>query len=258
MLNRDDPMVAAMAGRAPGEVIWFGTETPTHPGDFGLMSIANESWLVQARENASVLQIMPVQELGLVGWHNHMNVLAALALVQAIVPGIALNDERLLDVLRHFTGLPHRAQSVGTVDGVRFIDDSKATNVGAAVAAIVGMAAPLVLIAGGQGKGQDFAPLAEALVGRCAGVVLLGQDQAVIAASLQEQPGATWPVRRVNSMVEAVQAAADMAPPQSTVLLAPACASLDMFTSYMDRGQQFAAAVAALAAKHTNGTEVTS
>ena len=258
VLNRDDPMVAAMAERASGEVIWFGTATPTQPGDFGLVTIAGESWLAQAVANAPALQILPVQALGLVGWHNQMNVLAALALVQAVVPGVALNDDRLLNVLRHFTGLPHRAQSVGVVDGVRYIDDSKATNVGAAVAAIVGMKPPLVLIAGGQGKGQDFAPLAESLVGRCVGLVLLGQDQSVIAEALQEQPGATWPVRRVNSMIEAVQAAADMAPPQSTVLLAPACASLDMFTSYVDRGHQFAAAVASLSAKHANGTEVTS
>lgn len=258
VLNRDDSMVAAMAERASGEVIWFGTATPTQPGDFGLMTIAGESWLVQAVANAPALQILPVHELGLVGWHNQMNVLAALALVQAVVPDVALNDDRLLNVLRQFTGLPHRAQSVGVIDGVRFIDDSKATNVGAAVAAIVGMTPPLVLIAGGQGKGQDFAPLAESLVGRCAGLVLLGQDQALIADVLQKQPGATWPVRRVRSMVEAVQAAAELAPPQSTVLLAPACASLDMFTNYMDRGHQFAAAVAALSAQRTNGTEVTS
>jgi len=258
VLNRDDPMVAAMAERTSGEVIWFGTATPTQPGDFGLMTIAGESWLVQAAANAPALQILPVHQLGLVGWHNQMNVLAALALVQAVVPGVALNDDRLLNVLRHFTGLPHRAQSVGVIDGVRYIDDSKATNVGAAVAAIVGMKPPLVLIAGGQGKGQDFAPLAESLVGRCVGLVLLGQDQAVIAEALQNQPGATWPVRRVSSMKEAVQAAADMAPSQSTVLLAPACASLDMFTSYVDRGHQFAAAVASLSTKHANGTEVTS
>lgn len=256
VLNRDDPMVAAMAKRACGEVIWFGTATPTQPGDFGLMTIAAESWLVQAVANAPALPILPAHQLGLVGSHNQMNVLAALGLVQAIVPDVALNDERLLDVLRRFTGLPHRAQSVGLIDGVRYIDDSKATNVGAAVAAIVGMAAPLVLIAGGQGKGQDFAPLTEALVGRCAGVVLLGQDQAIIAEALRAHPGATWPVRRVNSMIEAVQAAADMAPPRATVLLAPACASLDMFTNYVDRGQQFAAAVAALCAKQAQGTEV--
>jgi len=100
--------------------------------------------------------------------------------------------------------------------------------------------------------------LAESLVGRCAGVVLLGQDQAVIAEALLNQPGAAWPVRRVNSMIEAVKAASEIAPPQSTVLLAPACASLDMFVSYVDRGHQFAAAVAALAATHTRGTEVAS
>lgn len=258
LLNRDDPMVAAMAERTSGEVIWFGTATPTQPGDFGLMSIAGESWLVQAQANAPALSILPVQALGLAGRHNQMNVLAALALIQAVVPDVALNDDRLLNVLRQFTGLPHRAQSVGVINGVRFIDDSKATNVGAAVAAILGMPAPLVLIAGGQGKGQDFAPLAESLVGRCAGLILMGQDQAVIAEALQNEPGATWPVRRVHSMIEAVQAAADIAPPQSTVLLAPACASLDMFLSYVDRGHQFAAAVASLSAKQANGTEVTS
>ncbi|MDD4965448.1 UDP-N-acetylmuramoyl-L-alanine--D-glutamate ligase [Halothiobacillus sp.] len=258
ILNRDDPLVAAMAERASGEVIRFGTATPTQPGDFGLMTIAGESWLVQAVANAPALRILPVHELALAGQHNQMNVLAALALVQAAVPGVALTDERLLNVLRTFSGLPHRAQTVGVIDGVRYIDDSKATNVGAAVAAIVGMQPPLVLIAGGQGKGQDFTALAESLVGRCAGVVLLGQDQAVIAEALLNQPGAAWPVRRVNSMIEAVKAASEIAPPQSTVLLAPACASLDMFVSYVDRGHQFAAAVAALAATHTRGTEVAS
>jgi UDP-N-acetylmuramoylalanine--D-glutamate ligase len=256
VLNRDDPMVAAMAERASGDVIWFGTATPTQPSDFGLMSIAGESWLAQARANAPELPILPVQALGLAGRHNQMNVLAALALIQAVVPDVALNDDRLLNVLRQFTGLPHRAQSVGVINGVRYIDDSKATNVGAAVAAILGMPAPLVLIAGGQGKGQDFAPLAESLLGRCAGLILMGQDQAVIAEALQNEPGATWPVCRVHSMSEAVQAAADIAPPQSTVLLAPACASLDMFVSYVDRGNQFAAAVASLSFKKANGTEV--
>lgn len=147
---------------------------------------------------------------------------------------------------------------MGVVNGVRYIDDSKATNVGAAVAAIVGMKPPLVLIAGGQGKGQDFAPLAEALIGRCVGVVLLGQDQAIINEALQNHTGAPWPVRRVHSMIEAVQAAADMAPAQATVLLAPACASLDMFTSYVDRGRQFADAVAALATTKIQGAEVAS
>lgn len=258
VINRDDPVVAAMAGRTTGEVIRFGLQKPTHPGDFGSMVIANKLWLVQAVANATARAIVPVSALGLVGVHNHTNILAAMALVQAVVPDVALSDERLLDVLRHFGGLPHRAQLVGTVDGVRFINDSKATNVGAAVAAIVGMTTPLVLIAGGQGKGQDFAPLAEALVGRCVGVVLLGQDQAVIAAALEAQPGVTGPVRRVNSMAEAVQVAADMAPSQATVLLAPACASLDMFESYADRGQKFVAAVAALSSRRCCDGEVTS
>lgn len=250
VINRDDPMVQAMAARAQGAVLRFGAQTANAPQDFGLMNHHGAVWLARGTQ-----PIFATAELGIHGIHNQMNALAALALVAGVLESMGhspalLMDARIAAVLRQFSGLPHRAQQVGTVGGVTFIDDSKATNVGAAVAAIAGQTAPVVLIAGGQGKGQDFAPLAQALAAQAVGLVLMGQDQAqiaqAVAATLPELP-----VKRAASLREAVVLAAEMASPHAAagalVLLAPACASLDMFTSYVDRGLQFAAEVQVLA-----------
>lgn len=240
VVNAEDPRVAAMPSAAQARRVQFASTAPIAPNDFGRIERDGALWLAQGDA-----PILPVAELGILGLHNQMNALAALALVQGVLPEVRFDDPRIHAVLRGFTGLAHRAQTVGWLDSVRCIDDSKATNVGAAVAAISGIDAPLVLIAGGQGKGQDFSPLAEALRGRAVGLVLLGQDQQQIADAVAQAGLGALPQRRVGSMTDAVTAAAELAPPDGVILLAPACASLDMFANYQDRGRQFAAAVAA-------------
>jgi UDP-N-acetylmuramoylalanine--D-glutamate ligase len=149
----------------------------------------------------------------------------------------------MLEELREFAGLPHRAQWVADVAGVRYINDSKGTNVGATLAAVGGLAGPLVVIAGGDGKGQDFAPLAGAFRGKVRTAVLLGRDAGLIETAL----AGICHTARVASMDEAVRAAARFAKTGDTVLLSPACSSLDMFRDYAERGRVFAAAVQELA-----------
>ncbi|WP_407276208.1 UDP-N-acetylmuramoyl-L-alanine--D-glutamate ligase [Halothiobacillus sp. DCM-1] len=244
VINADDPWVAAMPSAAGARRVAFTLGAPAQPVDFGRIFTQGGWWLAQGAQ-----PILPVDALGIHGSHNQANALAALALVQGVLPSVALDDPRLIETLRRFSGLPHRAQTVGVVGGVQFIDDSKATNVGAAVAAIRGIEAPLVLIAGGQGKGQDFTPLAEALRERAVAAVLLGQDQAAVAAALTRVLGEGFTQIRVQTLSAAVAAAAQWAPAGGVVLLAPACASLDMFANYQDRGRQFAQAVAALTAR---------
>jgi len=150
----------------------------------------------------------------------------------------------MLEELREFTGLAHRSQWVGEKRGVRYINDSKGTNVGATAAAVRGMPGSLLLIAGGDGKGQDFAPLAEALRGRVRRALLIGRDAAQLAAALE----GTCEWQHCGSLEEAVEAAASQAKPGEIVLLSPACASLDMFRDYAERGDRFAAAVRRLPA----------
>jgi UDP-N-acetylmuramoylalanine--D-glutamate ligase len=171
----------------------------------------------------------------LAGLHNAANALAALALGEAC--GLPLPP--MLDELREFAGLPHRSQWVGEKRGVRYINDSKGTNVGATVATVSGMPGTLLLIAGGDGKGQDFAPLASALAGRARMVLLIGRDAPRLADALSE----CCEIVRCASLEEAVQEAATRAKSGEIVLLSPACASLDMFRDYTERGDRFAAAV---------------
>jgi len=177
-------------------------------------------------------------ELGVTGLHNVANALAALAMGDAL--GLPMGP--MLSALRRFRGLPHRTQPVADVLGMRWIDDSKATNVGAAVAAIDGLPGPIVLIAGGDGKGQVFAPLASALRGRARAAVLLGRDAAQLADALD----GVCPVTLVEDMASAVKAAAHLGQAGDTVLLAPACSSLDMFRSYAERGDIFTTSVRSL------------
>jgi len=228
VLNRDDPALAGLA-ESRGAVS-FGFGPPPGSEDFGIMDVDGEPCLVRG-----AAPLLAAADLGLRGRHNWLNALAALALVWPWVD----QPDPLLPVLRTFAGLPHRSQLVGRRAGVDYIDDSKGTNVGATLAAIRGVAGPLVLVAGGQGKGQDFAPLADALVGKARGVLLLGVDAPLVANALS----GSVPVRMVASMEEAVAAAAQWAQPGDTVLLSPACASLDMFANYAERGDRFAAAV---------------
>ncbi len=231
VLNLDDPLTRAMAAGARG-VVGFTLQAPVGEG-LGLREHGGTVWL--ARDGVS---LMPARDLGLPGRHNVANALAALAL------GLAADLELapMLEALRAFRGLPHRCEVVAEHAGVRWINDSKGTNVGATVAAIEGLAAegPLVLIAGGEGKGADFSPLAAALAERAREVILLGRDATLIADALAP---AGLALERATSLDDAVARARVVARSGDTVLFSPACASFDMFVDYEARGEAFAAAV---------------
>lgn len=241
VLNRDDAYSRAMA--IPGRrVVTFGLGTPRDHGELGLVKVFDQYWLAQG-----MTPLIAVREIPLAGMHNAANALAAIALAKAI--GCRTAD--VLPALRAFRGLPHRVERVAEVHGVAFYDDSKGTNVGAAVAALEGFArslgrggaqgeARIVLIAGGEGKQQDFAPLRAAVEKAARSVVLIGRDAALIAAALA---GTGVPIERSAGMREAVEAAYRAARPGDVVLLSPACASFDMFDNYAHRGDVFRAAV---------------
>jgi UDP-N-acetylmuramoylalanine--D-glutamate ligase len=236
VVNRDDPRVRATLDLIPRgrPVIGFGLDTQAGP-DFGLCQRDGVSWLCRGSE-----PLLPVTELKITGRHNLANALAALALGHAA----GLRLPAMLDALREFPGLPHRCQWVAERAGVTFINDSKATNVGAALAAIDGLEADrLVLIAGGQGKGQDFRPLRTAIAVRCRAVILIGEDADQLAAALD----GSAPLCRATSLADAVQLAAALAQPGEAVLLSPACASFDMFEGFAARGEAFIQAVEGLA-----------
>ena len=243
VLNRNDP--ATMAMRLPGRrVVTFGLDPAPAHEDFGLLKLSGEPWLAMG-----ATPLMPVRDMRLAGLHNAANALAALALCRAI--GLPLAP--LIGALRSFAGLPHRVERVAEIGGVTFYDDSKGTNVGSTVAALSGLGRQLngsggkvVLIAGGDGKQQDFAPLAGAVAGNTRAVVLIGRDAPAIERVLRE---AGTPIERAASMEEAVARAFGAARAGDVVLLSPACASFDMFTSYHQRGQAFCAAVEALDAR---------
>ena len=231
--NRDDRLSAALVGDTVKQ--WsFGLDQPDFKG-FGLRQHQGESWLYYQFE-----PLLAERELGMTGRHNTANALAALALGTAA----GLPMDPMLAVLRRFEGLPHRCQRVATRNGVTYINDSKATNVGATLAAIAGLrgADNLVLIAGGQGKGQDFAPLASALQGSVRQLILMGEDAAVIGDAV----AGTVPVLFATGLDAAVKVAAQVAKSGDIVLLSPACASFDMFQGFADRGEQFVRAAEAL------------
>lgn len=231
IINRDDARVSAMA-LAGRRVISFGCDAPATPEDFGIVHRADGDWLAQGER-----LLLAVSELRLVGRHNHANALAALALGWAV--GGAL--EPMLAELRVFAGLAHRVEPVAQrSDGAVFYDDSKGTNVGATLAAIEGLGRPVVLIAGGDGKGQDFSPLNMAVARHARAVVLIGRDAAAIERALA---GCGVALERAADMDEAVRVANRLAQAGDGVLLSPACASLDMFRNYAHRAEVFVAAV---------------
>lgn len=232
VVNRDDPMVCGMAPTA-AKRISFGLGVPQH-NDYGLVSDAGRRWLAQG-----ATRLLLVDELRIHGDHNLANVLAALALGGAA----GLPIPAMLSALKQFRGLPHRMEFVTRVHDVDWYDDSKGTNVGATVAAVSGLTGPLVLIAGGDGKGQDFAPLAAALTGKTRAVILLGKDAPAIETAIAGR----IPVQHVKDMNAAVQAAARIAQAGDRVLLSPACSSLDMFENFEHRGRVFAQAARRLA-----------
>ena len=264
VLNRDDAAVMAMLPppvraklQKPVERPYtsFGTDMPQRPGDFGIEEVNGMVWLVRAleadetrrkrKEAAEELhfqRLMPVDVLRIRGRHNASNALAALALCAAA--GCALGP--ILFGLREYRGEPHRVEPIGILNEVEFFDDSKGTNVGATVAALQGLGADrkVVLILGGEGKGQDFAPLAAPVARYARAVVLIGRDAPLIRNALQNA-GVT--LVDAASMEDAVAQANQRAHAGDAVLMSPACASFDMFDNYEHRARVFIAAVRDLA-----------
>ncbi len=232
VINLDDPLVVAMP-RHGQRVLSFSVQ-PDVAADYTIKQLDKDVLLCRHGQ-----PLLAMSELKITGLHNAANALAALAMAEAL----NLDQSACLQALRDFPGLPHRAEWIADVQGVRYIEDSKGTNVGATLAAVNGMQGPLIVIAGGQGKGQDFAPLTAAFRSKVRHVVLLGQDAKQIDAVLKDVCSTEY----VSSMEQAVQAAAKIAQAGDTVLLSPACASLDMFRDYAHRGAAFAQAVKELA-----------
>lgn len=230
VLNREDELCRGMA-LPERDTVWFGLDAAASDHDYGLVRQHDELWLARGRQ-----PLLAVGDMKLVGLHNAANALAAMALCHAI--GIA--DLRMLETLRHFRGLAHRVELVESVNGVAYYDDSKGTNVGATVAALNGMLQPVVLIAGGDGKGQDFSPLLPAVERICRAVVLIGRDGPRVRKALS---GGKVPLIDVADMDAAVAEAARQAQGGDVVLMSPACASLDMFRNYAHRAEVFIAAV---------------
>jgi UDP-N-acetylmuramoylalanine--D-glutamate ligase len=234
VINLDDPLVVEMP--RPGQPVLGFSLRASIGADYSVVTDEQGKWWLSRRGE----KLMPVAEMKIAGLHNAANALAALALGEAL----SLPRQAMLDELRDFAGLPHRSQWVAEVKGVTYINDSKGTNVGATLAAVDGMSGPLVMIAGGDGKNQDFAPLADAFRGKVRHAVLIGRDAQAIADVLT----GVCTVERAPTLEEAVRVAARAAQPGDTVLLSPACASLDMFRDYTHRGAVFAQAVKDLAA----------
>jgi UDP-N-acetylmuramoylalanine--D-glutamate ligase len=264
VLNRDDARVMSLARVKDGgdaRVVTFGVNEPQRDGDFGLSRDNGMQWLVQAHDrdaidepvsarrrkqldaapvNLAMKRLMPVDALRIRGLHNAANALAAFALARAI----DLAPAALLHGLRDYRGEPHRVELIASIEGIDFVDDSKGTNVGATVAALDGLAQCAVLIAGGDGKGQDFDPLAAPVARWCRAVMLIGRDAAKIRAAL-DSTGITLVDHA--TLEEATRAATALAEPGDVVLLSPACASLDMFRNYAHRAAVFSDTVQAIA-----------
>ncbi|HEY2021171.1 UDP-N-acetylmuramoyl-L-alanine--D-glutamate ligase [Paraburkholderia sp.] len=264
VLNRDDARVMALApASADAEIVTFGVTEPKNDGDYGLLRENGMLWLVQAHDRDAIdepvtrrrrkneeaatpdigfKRLMPADALRIRGLHNAANALAAYALARAIgLPGAPL-----LHGLREYHGEPHRVELIASIDGVDYVDDSKGTNVGATVAALDGLAQRVVLIAGGDGKGQDFEPLAAPVMRWCRAVMLIGRDAPRIRAALDHSGIA---MTDHATLEEATRAATALAQPGDAVLLSPACASFDMFKGYAHRAQVFRSTVEDIAAE---------
>jgi UDP-N-acetylmuramoylalanine--D-glutamate ligase len=271
LLNREDAAVMAMLASAPAEVsevpakssrvkapktqprihLTFGGDMPQRPGDYGMETVNGMTWLVRAleadetrkrrqedEEEIHIQRLMPADALRIRGRHNALNALAALALA-----GNADGDlAPMLFGLREYVGEPHRVEAVTILHGVEYFDDSKGTNVGATVAALhgLGLDRRLVVILGGDGKGQDFAPLVEPVSRFARAVVLIGRDAPVLREVLQHS---CVKLLDAASLEEAVKLCSEQAHSGDAVLLSPACASLDMFYNYAHRAEVFVSAV---------------
>jgi UDP-N-acetylmuramoylalanine--D-glutamate ligase len=268
VLSRDDARVLAMLPapvRLKGGKIderahmTFGAGMPTRPGDYGIEVVAGMAWLVRAleadetykrrkdeEEELHFQRLMPADALRIRGRHNATNALAALALATAA--GCPLGP--MLYGLREYRGEPHRVEPVAIVHDIEYFDDSKGTNVGATEAALTGLGAErkLVVILGGEGKGQDFSPLAGPVARHCRAAVLIGRDAPLIREALAATLQASGvPLLDAGSMEDAVRLATERAHAGDAVLMSPACASFDMFRDYGHRAEVFRAAVAQLA-----------
>lgn len=231
ILNRDDPesMAMALLGRAHST---FGLNSPAQSmDDWGIETEDGFVWLMQGNR-----RVLKSTELQVSGLHNVANALAALALCRAIDLPLA----PLLGALRNFKGLPHRVEPVAEIKGVTYYDDSKGTNVGATVAALNGLGKRAVVILGGEGKGQDFNPLHEAVERHARAVVLIGRDADKIAMALSD---CSVPILEAADMDAAVRLSAEYAQPGDAVLMSPACASFDMYRNYVHRAEMFINAV---------------
>ncbi len=266
IVNRDNASVMRMvADERSMAVRTFGRDTPNWVGDLGVESSHGVSWLTVSeasdfdlpptsarrrkqavdpqREAGRLSRLMPVDALRVRGAHNAANAMAAMALSRALGLGWAV----MLRALRDYGGEPDRTEFVRSIGGVDFVNDSKGTNVGATVAALEGLGQKVVLIAGGVGKGQDFSPLARVVKQYATAVVLIGQDAPLIEAALR---GSDVPVETLPTLDLAVARGFALAKSGEAVLLSPACASLDMFRNYHERGQAFVDAVQTLALDH--------
>jgi UDP-N-acetylmuramoylalanine--D-glutamate ligase len=262
VINRGQPM--QLHETAPGIVLSFGTDQPSQVGEFGLVRDGGLMWLAQGlNEDGAPLPIapprlgakrarkptipqeivikrlMPADALKIRGRHNQLNALAALALCTSV--GIPM--AAMLHGLRTFSGEPHRCQLVRILNDIEYYNDSKATTIAATVAALSGLDKPSVLIAGGKGKGQDFSALAHAVREHAKAVLLIGVDAPLLEAALL---GTGVELMHCSNLDDAVEKAYNKVRPGEVVLLSPACASLDMFANYEERGHAFVAAVEAL------------
>ncbi len=224
IINSDDAWVAAM--EEPNRKIKRFTMDAPREKQYGVMNVDGREWLAKGSKG-----LMAVDELRLPGRHNIANALAALALGDSV----ELDLSSMLEVLRTYTGLPHRTQWVAESDGVTWYNDSKGTNVGATIAAIEGLTPPLVLIAGGVAKGADFTPLREAMSDKVRAVILFGQDADIIEDALS----GVVQIHRAVSLIEAVKIAVLHCESGDNILFSPACASFDMFANYEERGNAF-------------------
>ncbi|WP_233851421.1 UDP-N-acetylmuramoyl-L-alanine--D-glutamate ligase [Paraburkholderia sp. HD33-4] len=264
VLNRDDARVMSLAPASGGaEIVTFGVTEPNNDGDYGLLRDNGMVWLVEAQDrdatdepttkrrrkneaaatpDIALKRLMPADALRIRGLHNAANALAAYALARAIgLPGAPL-----LHGLREYRGEPHRVELIASIDGIDYVDDSKGTNVGATVAALDGLAQRVVLIAGGDGKGQEFEPLAAPVMRWCRAVMLIGRDAPQIRAALEHCGVA---MTDHATLEDATRAATALAQPGDAVLLSPACASFDMFKGYAHRAAVFRSTVEEIAAE---------
>jgi len=225
VLNHDDILVRDMAIK-DRKVFWFGLGKPVSHMMFGITTYMGERWI-----NRGQNRLFPVSDVALVGEHNLANVLAAMAI--ATVAGVPM--ETIRDVAKSFKGLPHRTEVVAEKNDVVWINDSKGTNVGSTIAALSGIGRPVILIAGGEGKGADFKPLGEAIQKFAKAVILIGRDAELIARSIGEE----IPVYRAEDIKQAVKRSDELAVAGDSVLLSPACASFDMYKNYEHRGDVF-------------------